>query len=268
LAVVSATSAPLFQPLRHQRNVYHPVVNRFNQQTLPTSTRKYFFTNILYIEPSYPQKTHCTLFFGSTHLRHGRHFDYWNQPLNILICFCYLDCHETVLCCYLVMNIHVLYRVCGTCYVTQYTTVLVTLVLFVTLLVGILSLQSVLTWLLCDSLLAVEIHVLTDICRPKIIHLVARLMFQWQPFGYLRDAQQLTVASIFCVLPCLEGTRWAGNFGIPNQLLHSSVNNRLPSRCLGMDVPSIYHNIWNLLRPLQLFYFHLWHIYWLFLVYK
>jgi hypothetical protein len=30
-----------------------------------------------------------------------------------------------------------------------------------------------------------------------------------------------------------------GNVGIRNQLLHSSVSNRLRSRCLGMDVPSI-----------------------------
>jgi hypothetical protein len=33
--------------------------------------------------------------------------------------------------------------------------------------------------------------------------------------------------------------RCVRNFGIRNQLLHSSVNNRLPGRCLGMDAPSI-----------------------------
>jgi hypothetical protein len=38
LNVVSATSAPSFQPLRHQRNVCHPVVKRFTRQTLPTVT--------------------------------------------------------------------------------------------------------------------------------------------------------------------------------------------------------------------------------------
>jgi hypothetical protein len=40
LAVVSATSAPPFQPLRHQRNVCHAVVNRFTRQTVPTVNRK------------------------------------------------------------------------------------------------------------------------------------------------------------------------------------------------------------------------------------
>jgi hypothetical protein len=75
-----------------------------------------------------------------------------------------------------------------------------------------------------DSLLAVEIHVLTDLCGPKIWHLVARLMFQSKRFGYPRDAQQLTCASMCCVLPCLKGTRWVGNVGIRNRLLHSNVN--------------------------------------------
>jgi hypothetical protein len=41
--------------------------------------------------------------------------------------------------------------------------------------------------------------------------------------------------------------------GIRNQLLHSSVNNRLPSRCLGMDAPSICSigksvTIWTILN--------------------
>jgi hypothetical protein len=40
LIVVSATSAPSFQPLRHQRNVCHPVVDRFTRQALPTVNRK------------------------------------------------------------------------------------------------------------------------------------------------------------------------------------------------------------------------------------
>jgi hypothetical protein len=45
LAVVSATSAPPFQPLRHQRNAYHPVGNRFTRQTLYTVNRKHFSIN-------------------------------------------------------------------------------------------------------------------------------------------------------------------------------------------------------------------------------
>jgi hypothetical protein len=50
------------------------------------------------------QRTHNrTILFGSTHLKHSCHFDYWNQPLNMYVC--YLDCHEGVLCCYLVIHI-------------------------------------------------------------------------------------------------------------------------------------------------------------------
>jgi hypothetical protein len=80
LTVVSATSTPPFQPLRHQRNVFHPVVNRFTRQTLLTVNRKHFFMNGFCIEPFCPQRTHYrTLLLGSTFLRHGRHFDYWNH---------------------------------------------------------------------------------------------------------------------------------------------------------------------------------------------
>jgi hypothetical protein len=50
------------------------------------------------------------LLFGSTNLKHGRHFDYWNQPLNMCMHICYLDCHEAGLCCYLVIHIENLLR--------------------------------------------------------------------------------------------------------------------------------------------------------------
>jgi hypothetical protein len=46
-----------------------------------------------------------TLLFGSSLLKHGRHFDYWNQPVNLRMRVCYLDCHEAGLCCYLVIHI-------------------------------------------------------------------------------------------------------------------------------------------------------------------
>jgi hypothetical protein len=53
---------------------------------------------------SYPEKTHNrTLLFGSIPLKHGRHFDYWNQSLTTGMCVCYLDCYEARLCCYLVI---------------------------------------------------------------------------------------------------------------------------------------------------------------------
>jgi hypothetical protein len=41
-----------------------------------------------------------TLRFGST-VNHSRHFDYWNQPLNMLMCVCYVACHEAGLYSYL-----------------------------------------------------------------------------------------------------------------------------------------------------------------------
>jgi hypothetical protein len=56
LAIVSATSAPPFQPLRHQRNVFHSVVNCFTRLTLPNIKKKYFFMNILCIESFCAQK--------------------------------------------------------------------------------------------------------------------------------------------------------------------------------------------------------------------
>jgi hypothetical protein len=105
LTVVTSTSVPLFQPLRHQRNIYHPAVNRFTLQTLPTINRKHFFMNILCIESFCQQKAHNgTLLFVSTSLKHGRHFEYWNQPLNMRMCIHYLNCHEAGLCCYLVIH--------------------------------------------------------------------------------------------------------------------------------------------------------------------
>jgi hypothetical protein len=55
LTVVSAISAPPFQPLRHQWNVYHPAVNSFTRQTLPTINKKHFFTNILFTGSFCPQ---------------------------------------------------------------------------------------------------------------------------------------------------------------------------------------------------------------------
>jgi hypothetical protein len=36
--------------------------------------------------------------------------DYWNQPLNMRVRVCYLDCHEAGLCCYLMIHIEKLLR--------------------------------------------------------------------------------------------------------------------------------------------------------------
>jgi hypothetical protein len=55
LTVVSDISAHPFQPLRHQRNICHPVVNCFTRQTLPTVNRKYFFGIMVRIGSFCPQ---------------------------------------------------------------------------------------------------------------------------------------------------------------------------------------------------------------------
>jgi hypothetical protein len=87
------------------------IVNRFKRQTLPIVKRKHFFTNFHYTESFRLQKTHNrTLIFGSIFLKHCRHFNYWNQPLNTCMRVCYLDCHEAGLCCYLVIHIENLSR--------------------------------------------------------------------------------------------------------------------------------------------------------------
>jgi hypothetical protein len=69
-----------------------------------TSHRKHetFLMNILCTE-SFSQHNK-TLLVGSTLFKHGRQFDYWNQPLNMRMRLCYLDCHEAGLCCYLVIH--------------------------------------------------------------------------------------------------------------------------------------------------------------------
>jgi hypothetical protein len=113
LIAVSVTSAPPFQPLRHQQNVCH--VSR-------PSCKPFYKTNtfhckqetFLYEDPLHlvicPQKEHNrTMLFGSIH-KHGRQFGNWNQPLNMSMRVCYVDCHETGLCCYLVMHIENLLR--------------------------------------------------------------------------------------------------------------------------------------------------------------
>jgi hypothetical protein len=46
-----------------------------------------------------------TPLFGSTLLKHGRHFVYWKQSLNMRVRVCCLDCHEAGLCCYLAIHI-------------------------------------------------------------------------------------------------------------------------------------------------------------------
>jgi hypothetical protein len=112
---VSATSAPPSHHLRFS-NVIQRISRPSCEQLYATNTshrKQETFHN------EYPlqwallprKKTHNrTHIFGSTLLKHGLHFDYWNKPLNICMCVCYLDCHEAGLCCYLVLHIQNLLR--------------------------------------------------------------------------------------------------------------------------------------------------------------
>jgi hypothetical protein len=87
-------------------------VNRLTRQTVPTVNRKHFFLNILCIKSFCPQKrTHNrTVLFHSSLLKYGRHSDYWNQRINMRMRVWYLDTHEAVLCCDLVLHIGNLLR--------------------------------------------------------------------------------------------------------------------------------------------------------------
>jgi hypothetical protein len=94
LTVVSAN----FAPGRGSSATFErPWENRFTRQTF---LYKYPLHWVLL--PTKKKKHNRTLLFGCT-LKHGRHFDYWTQPLNMCIRVCYLDCHEAGLCCYLVI---------------------------------------------------------------------------------------------------------------------------------------------------------------------
>jgi hypothetical protein len=108
----------LSRPLPHLRLNIFVII-----ETFATKPEKLYATNtshrkqetFLYEYPSrcviLPTKTHNkTLLFGSTILKHGRHFDYWNQPLNMRQRVCCLDFHVAGLCCYLVMHIEDLLR--------------------------------------------------------------------------------------------------------------------------------------------------------------
>jgi hypothetical protein len=62
------------------------------------------------LSPLALKNARTTLLFDSTLLKHSRHFDYWNQPRNISMLVCYRNCHETGLCCYLMIYIWNLLR--------------------------------------------------------------------------------------------------------------------------------------------------------------
>jgi hypothetical protein len=86
--------------------ILDPAVNRFKRQTLSTVNRKHFFMNILCIEYFHPHKTHNrTLLFRSILSQARSPFWLWKPASVYAHALCYLDCHEAVLCCYLVLHI-------------------------------------------------------------------------------------------------------------------------------------------------------------------
>jgi hypothetical protein len=94
-------------------------VNNFLFSTRQPSCEPFYVTNTSYgkQEPFlYAYPLHCVLLptkenakgnlvFGSILLKHGLYFDYRNQPLNMRMRICYLDCHRAGLCCYIVIHI-------------------------------------------------------------------------------------------------------------------------------------------------------------------
>jgi hypothetical protein len=51
-----------------------------------------------------------TVLFCSKLLKHGLHFDYWNQPLNMRMRIYYIGCPEAGLCCYVVIHLENILR--------------------------------------------------------------------------------------------------------------------------------------------------------------
>jgi hypothetical protein len=66
---------------------------------------EHFFMNILCTESFGPQEMHNrTLIFSNTLFKHGHHFYYWNQPVNMPMLVYYLDCNEAELSCNIVIH--------------------------------------------------------------------------------------------------------------------------------------------------------------------
>jgi hypothetical protein len=104
----------LSQPLSHLRLNLFVISETFSTKVEPlyaTNTSRNKQETFLCEYPLHwvllPTKStdNRTLLFGNTLLTYGHHFDYWTQPLNMLMRVCYLDCHEGRLCCYLVIHV-------------------------------------------------------------------------------------------------------------------------------------------------------------------
>jgi uncharacterized membrane protein len=69
--------------------------------TVTNINRKHLLYSVLL--PTKNAQHNTALWWGT--LKHGRHFDYRKQPLNMRVRVCYVGCHEAGLCCYLVIHI-------------------------------------------------------------------------------------------------------------------------------------------------------------------
>jgi hypothetical protein len=119
----------LSQPLLHLRcNLFvirAKLLTRFSTHLWATLRNKqetfiyeYRLHYALSPTPTKKNPQNRTLLGGSTLLKHGHHFDYRNQPLNMRMRVYYLDCYEAGLCCYLV--IHKSYYVNYGCFTSIY----------------------------------------------------------------------------------------------------------------------------------------------------
>jgi hypothetical protein len=113
LTVTSATSAPgrsaTFE--RPWENFLTQLCTALRDRHFPPSTGNISLWISFALCPFVHKKIYnVMLLFSNTLLKQGHHFDYWNQPLNMRMRVCYVDCHEARLCWYLVMGTENLLR--------------------------------------------------------------------------------------------------------------------------------------------------------------
>jgi hypothetical protein len=85
------------------------------------------------------KKSNITLLLGSAPLKHRHHFDYWNQPMNMHMCICYIGWHEAGLCCYLVIHIENLLHPLQLFYLHLWPIYWLSLILFTTVYALVLA---------------------------------------------------------------------------------------------------------------------------------
>jgi hypothetical protein len=109
LTVMPANSAPPFQHLR-LLNVRERILQTRCEPLYATNTSHRKLEIFLDEYPLHwvlllTKNAHQNPIFRYYTPKHGRHFDYWNDPLIMRMRVCNLDCHETGLYSYLVIHI-------------------------------------------------------------------------------------------------------------------------------------------------------------------